>query len=265
MGLGKQVRLNRLFAHPTGRLLSVAFDHFIGYNTGMSVGFSAVAATLQKLAQGMPDAITLHKGLAATAWQPYAGRIPLILQSILCRADDTAFAQIVTPLEAVRLGADAIAAAAFLRGDTEAAHLHTLAAIVEQAAFYDLPVVAHVYPRVFGEKGVSISTRPEDIAWVVRCAVEVGVDIVKAPYCGDIAAFRQIVSNCPVPLVAAGGPQVGNLEDALREVAGAVAAGSKGAVVGRNIWGHCDIQGALAAYQAVVHDNVPPEQAAALA
>ena len=31
MNLGKLIRLNRLFAHPSNRLCSVAVDHFIGY------------------------------------------------------------------------------------------------------------------------------------------------------------------------------------------------------------------------------------------
>jgi len=31
MGLGTQIRLRRLFAHPSGRLFGIAVDHFIGY------------------------------------------------------------------------------------------------------------------------------------------------------------------------------------------------------------------------------------------
>ena len=34
-----------------------------------------------------------------------------------------------------------------------------------------------------------------------------GVDVVKTPYCGEVQAHRQIVADCPVPLVAAGGPR----------------------------------------------------------
>ena len=31
VALGKQIRLNRLFSHPCGRLCSIAVDHFAGY------------------------------------------------------------------------------------------------------------------------------------------------------------------------------------------------------------------------------------------
>ena len=35
MNIGKRIRLNRIFAHPSGRLCSVAVDHFIGYGQGL--------------------------------------------------------------------------------------------------------------------------------------------------------------------------------------------------------------------------------------
>ena len=35
MNIGKLVRMNRLFSHPSGRLCSVAVDHFIGYGAGL--------------------------------------------------------------------------------------------------------------------------------------------------------------------------------------------------------------------------------------
>ena len=31
MAVGKKIRLNRIFSHPSGRFLSVAVDHFIAY------------------------------------------------------------------------------------------------------------------------------------------------------------------------------------------------------------------------------------------
>ena len=134
--------------------------------------------------------MTMHKGIAASAWQPYAGRIPLIVQSTLARPDDAAREQIAEPMDAVRLGADGFAVAAFVRGATEADYLRTVADCVRQAAAFEMPVICHVYPR---DPSGKISFTPEDIAWAVRCAVEVGVDVVKTPYCGDVQAYR---ANC---------------------------------------------------------------------
>lgn len=258
MNIGKLVRLNRLFSHASGRLCSVAVDHFIGYAEGLPAGLREIESTLAAVAAARPDAVTMHKGIAAAAWAPHAGRVPLILQSTIARPDDSACEQIATPEDAVRLGADAFAVAAFVRGATEAAHLRTVADCVRQASAFEIPVIVHIYPRTPDH---AISFQPEDIAWAVRCAVEVGVDVVKTPYCGDVGAHRQIVSHCPLPVVAAGGPRAQTLESALGMMAEVVQSGARGATIGRNAWGFADITAAVRAFKAVMHDGLGARQA----
>ena len=100
-----------------------------------------------------------------------------------------------------------------------------------------------------------------DIAWAVRCAVEVGADVVKTPYCGDVQAHAQIVADCPVPVVAAGGPKMDNLASALAMMVEVVQSGARGATIGRNIWGFPQITAAVQAFKAVIHDGLAPEDA----
>jgi fructose-bisphosphate aldolase, class I len=258
MNLGKLVRLNRIFGHASGKLCSVAVDHFIGYGEGLPPGLRRIATTLAAIAAGRPDAVTMHKGIAASVWAPYAGRIPLILQSTLARPDDSACEQIATPADAMRLGADGFAVAAFVRGRSEAAYLRTVADCVREAAEFEMPVICHVYPRDPNNK---VSFAPEDIAWAVRCAVEVGVDVVKTPYCGDVQAFGQIVADCPLPVVAAGGPKANSLHAALDMAAQVMRSGARGATIGRNIWGFDAIEAAVSAFKAVIHDGKSPDEA----
>jgi fructose-bisphosphate aldolase, class I len=260
MNTGKLTRLNRLFADPSGRLCSVAVDHFIGYGAGLPSGLRHIQATLAAIVAGRPDAVTMHKGIAASAWAAYAGRLPMILQSTTARPDDTACEQVATPEDAVRLGADGFAVAAFIRGDTEAAHLRTVAQCVREAAHYEMPVICHIYPRNLPGPG-TVSYAPEDIAWAVRCAVEVGADVVKTPYCGDVQAYTQIVADCPVPLVAAGGPQSSTLQAALAMMCEVVQSGARGATIGRNIWGVPQITEAVLAFKAVIHDGLGAQEA----
>ena len=52
MGLGKQNRLNRLFAHPSRRLCSVAVDHFIGYQEGLPAGLRDLPAAIDAIVAG---------------------------------------------------------------------------------------------------------------------------------------------------------------------------------------------------------------------
>jgi class I fructose-bisphosphate aldolase len=262
MNTGKLVRMNRIFSHPSKRLCSVAVDHFMGYGQGLPAGLRHIATTLAALVAAQPDAVTMHKGIAASAWEPYAGRIPFILQSSAIRADDSAREQIAEPAEAVRLGADGFAVAAFVRGDTEGHYVRVVADCVRQAAAFEMPVICHIYPR---NADGTISFEPEDIAWAVRCAVEVGVDVVKTPYCGDVAAYAQIIADCPVPLVAAGGPKADSLRAALEMAAQVMRAGARGATIGRNIWGFEQIAAAVHAFKAVIHDGKNAEEALQLA
>ncbi len=264
MNIGKLIRLNRLFAHPSGRICSVAIDHFIGYGRELPGGLRHLARTLDQIVQGGPDAVTMHRGIAAQAWHPYAGKVPLILQSSMMRADDLACEVIASVEDAVRLGADAYAIAAFIRGDTEAAHLRLVAEAVHEAARFDMPVICHIYPREFTH-GPEVSYTPENIAWAAHCAVEVGADVVKTPYCGDVASFAQIVSDCPVPLVAAGGPKAATLEAALIMMDEVVRSGARGATIGRNIWGFKQVTASLLAFKAVIHDGKSPVEALSIA
>lgn len=266
MGLGKTIRLARLFNHPSGRFCSVAVDHFIGYQAGMPDGLRDLPSIIATLAAAAPDAITMHRGVASGCWPRHAGKVPLILQSVLGRPDDSADEHIATPDDAVRLGADGFATCAFVRGGTEAAHLRRVAECVREAERSDIPVVVHTYPRRFpANAAAEISYAPDDIAWAVRCAIECGVDIVKVPYCGDVAAYAQIVRECPVPIVAAGGPKAGTLHDALAMAGEVVKAGARGMTIGRNIWGFSDPAAALRAFKAVIHDGAAPGAAATLA
>ena len=263
MNLGKLVRLNRIFSHPSGRLCSVAADHFFGYGEGLPPGLRQIKATLASLVAGRPDAVTLHKGVAASAWTPYAGVVPLIVQSTAMQPKSLEREQLATPEDAVRLGADAIAIAAFIGGDGDAATLRQLADCVRQAARYDIPVICHIYPRDL--QAGKIVFYPEAIAFAVRCAVETGVDVVKTPYCGEVKAYAEIVADCPMPLVAAGGPKCDSLKAALGLMGQVVQSGARGATIGRNIWGFGRIVAALTAFKAVLHDGKNPDEALKIA
>ena len=142
--------------------------------------------------------------------------------------------------------------------------MRRIAACVRAAARFELPVISHVYPR--DENDLSrILHAPEDVAWVVRTAVELGVDVVKAPYCGDVEAQAQIVAECPIPLVAAGGPKKDTLEGALEMMVDVVRSGAQGATIGRNVWSFPQVTEAVLAFKAVIHDNKSPQEAMIMA
>jgi len=260
MDLAKKIRLNRIFAHPSGRLCSVAVDHFVGYQHGLPAGLVNVPQTIARLVEGKPDAVTMLKGMAKSAWEPFAGRVPLIVQSVCFTADDAVIENLARPEEVLRLGADAIAVSLGVRGPNEGRFLRILAQMVEEADRIGLPVMAHIYPRDF-TAGARIVFDPENIQWAVRCGIECGADVIKVPFTGDAASYRDIVSACPVPLVAAGGPRCETLNEALILASKVVESGARGATIGRNIWGTPDPTRALIAFRCVIHDGLTPEAA----
>ena len=264
MNVGKLTRLNRIFSHPSGRLCSIAVDHFIGYAEGLPDGLRPIQQTLAAIVAAQPDAVTMHRGIVTGAWPPFAGQVALIVQSSLVRPDETAFEQMVAPEEAVRLGADAIAVVAYVRGKTEAKYLRAVSDCVREAARFEMPVICHIYARDPADIS-RISFVPEDIAWAVRCALETGVDVIKVPYCGDVQAYAQIIANCPVPVVAAGGPKQETLGAALEMIAEVVQSGARGATIGRNVWGFAQITKAVLAFKAVIHTGKTPPEALQIA
>jgi fructose-bisphosphate aldolase, class I len=264
MDLAKLVRLNRIFSHPSQRLCSVAVDHFIGYQKGLPRGLENLPEALKKIAAGRPDAVTLLKGIAKSGWAPYAGRIPMIIQSVCFTADDSVIENVTRPEEVLRLGADAIAVSLGVRGPNEGKFLDILCRMVAEADRIGLPVIAHIYPRDFS-KGAAVVHDPENIMWAVRCGIECGADVIKVPFTGDAASYGDIVRSSPVPVVAAGGPRCESLLSALELMAKVVESGARGATIGRNVWGDPDPTRALTAFRAVLHDGLTPAAAMAKA
>ena len=261
MNTGKITRLKRIFAHSSGRLCSVAVDHFVGYQDGIPPGLRDMPATLKALVKARPDAITMQVGMARTAWRDFAGVVPLILQASMVRVDDSSMAQAASPEDAVRLAADAYAIACFVRGPTEWRYLQAAAQAVREAERWEMPVIGHFYPRSYAGGAPRVSYTPDDIAWAARCAAELGVDVIKVPYCGDLDAFAEIVRTSPVRVVAAGGPKTADLRAALAMIAEVVKSGAAGATVGRNIWGFDNVTANVKAFKAVVHDGMSAEDA----
>ena len=264
MNIGKHIRLNRIFSHPSDRLCSVAVDHSIGYGKLLpGGGLSNLAAALARIVPGQPSAITMCKGPAMHCWSPYAGQIPLIIQSGCFTADDRVIESVTTPEECVRLGADAIAIAIGIFGPNEGRFLKMLNEGVAAAARYELPVIAHIYPRDFSGPVPKIVFDPEGIMWAARMGIEAGVDVIKVGYTGDVASFRQVVESSPVPVVAAGGPRAKNLRAALTAMSEVVQAGGSGATIGRNVWGVSKTAEALRAFKGVLLEGQTVEAALA--
>jgi class I fructose-bisphosphate aldolase len=182
-----------------------------------------------------------------------------------CFTPDDRITEILGSIEGiVRLGADAVAMAIGVRGNKEGYYLRALSDTVTKAERFGLPVVAHIYPRSYDDTPTIVADAA-NIAWAVRCGIECGADVIKVAYPGDPDAFTEIITSCPVPVVAAGGPRTDTFEQALIQADSIISCGAKGLTVGRNVWApDRDTIAAISAYKAVVHDRVPAYKAIAM-
>ena len=237
-------------------------DHFIGYGPLLpGGGLANLPQALAQIAAGNPSAVTMSKGVALNCWMPYAGKIPLIVQAGCFTADDRVIECVTDPEECVRLGADAIAMAIGVFGPNEGRFIKMLMETVRQAAAFDLPVIAHIYPRDFSGPTPRIVCDPEGILRAARVGIEAGADVIKVGYTGDVASYRKVVESSPVPVVAAGGPRAANLREALRLMSEVVASGASGATIGRNVWGVKPVDAAVRAFKKVILEGAAVDDA----
>jgi class I fructose-bisphosphate aldolase len=250
--LGKLARLNRLRNTNSGRIFTVALDHAPSY--GVLPGLENIRAVLDDVACGKPDAIMLMKGTASYCFQPYAGRIPLILKcSTLSTWHPERDVRVSSVEDAVCLGADAIAMAVTFGSTHQPEILANLAALVQEAERAGMPVIAHAYPNgefVPSDERFSVT----QVGYAARLVMEVGVDIVKTFYTGATETFAQVVNSAaPALVVAAGGPRLETENDAFQMACDVVKAGAAGITFGRNIWQSSDTPNMIRAMNHIVH------------
>jgi DhnA family fructose-bisphosphate aldolase class Ia len=144
--------------------------------------------------------------------------------------------------DALRNGADAVAAHVNLSDDTEPIMLSNLGRLSEECRQADVPLFVLSYPRRQDEDGdenyaslraSSVVDYTALVAHCARVAVEVGADVVKVPYTGSAESFAEVVAAAMgTPVVVSGGAPVED-EGAIAVAAEAVRAGAAGVAYGR--------------------------------
>jgi DhnA family fructose-bisphosphate aldolase class Ia len=252
--LGKQVHLNRLQNPDSGRILTIALDHAPSY--GVLDGLQDIRSVTEGVAAGQPDAIMLMKGTAERCFQPYAGRIALIMKSSSLSPFHPEHDVWVSQVEdALRLGADAIAMALTVGSAQQPYLLANVAGLVREAERVGLPAIIHAYPN--GEL-VPPDERfsAKQVGYAARLVMELGVDIVKTFYTGSAESFAQVVEMAaPALVVAAGGPRLETDADVLQMAFNVREAGAAGLTFGRNVWQSRQPASMVGALAHILHQN----------
>jgi len=165
---------------------------------------------------------------------------------------------VTTVEEAIKVGADAVSVHINVGAEDEAEMLQGLGYVARMCDEWGIPLLAMTYPR--GPK-VASEHDVEYVKHAARIGAELGADIVKTSYTGDMESFKEVVNGCPVPIVIAGGPQMNTEKELLEMVYDSLQAGGKGVAIGRNVFQSEDPIRLVARISKIVHHGMTADEA----
>ncbi len=252
---GKQRRLKRIF-QSDDRTVIVPMDH--GVTIGPCKGIENMQTTINALVSGRADAVLVHKGIAKRVVAENTGLIVMLSGASNLNPNPNGKTQVCTVQEAVRLGADAVSVHVNVGAEDEEKMLATLGSVANECDLFGMPLLAMMYPR--GPR-IANEHAPDVVAHAARLGAELGADIIKTNYTGNIDTFKVVVECCPIPVVIAGGPKAKTAKDILQMTADAIAAGAAGLSIGRNVFQYESQTAMVKALSAIVHHNASMEAA----
>jgi predicted phospho-2-dehydro-3-deoxyheptonate aldolase len=255
MNEGKTRRLKRIMQQDNHTVI-VPMDH--GVTVGPIQGIENMQKITDKLVAGKADAILVHKGIAKRIDTGSAGLIVMLSGASNLSPNPNAKAQVCSVQEAIRIGADAVSVHINVGAQDEDKMLQTLGKVAEECEFFGLPLLAMMYPR--GPK-IASEHAPEVVAHAARIGAELGADIIKTNYTGNIDTFKVVTESCPVPVVIAGGPKCKSLIDVLQTTFDALQGGAAGLSIGRNVFQCEDPTKITKALSSIVHQGATVAQA----
>lgn len=262
MLLGKKVRMERFFNRHTGRSIIVPMDH--GVTVGPIEGLTDMRFAVNQVAEGGADAVLMHKGLVRCSHRGSGRDVGLIVHLSAstalspCANTKTLVGNVE---EAIRLGADAVSVHVNIGDQDEKRMLADLGMVARSADEWGMPLIAMLYAR--GPK-VENEYDPAVVAHCARVGVELGADVVKVCYTGDIESFSRVVDSCCVPVIIAGGPKMDSNKALLQMVHDSLRAGGGGLSLGRNVFQHSYPQKLMKALRGLVHEDWDVDQALAV-
>lgn len=186
--------------------------------------------------EGKYNAVAVQAGIAKHYYTEKHHDIPLVIKlngkTKFDNEDPKSFQH--TSVEyAIRLGAKAVGYTIYLGSSHEQEMFREFAAICEEAHNYGIKAICWMYPR-----GPSIKNDLDTdvLAYAARIASELGADVVKLKFNGDVEAMKWVVKCAGrTKVVFAGGSKISEKEF-LELSKKMVEAGAQGLAVGRNVW-----------------------------
>ena len=271
--LGTQIRLSRIIHPKTRRGFCVAFDHAL--QLGACKGLEQPDQSLDQMAEAGVDAVILPLG---SALHHGARLVRNGGPALILRLDQTTMWREGSPLayadghtrlvasvnDAIALGADAVITYLFVGHNDPA---------LESASFRDNAAVnaaaraagmVHIVETMGARRALATDVHDGDFVGLhSRIGAELGADLIKTDWPGDVTALRRIVDDVPVPVMIAGGPRNGSDYSTLALVDQVMQAGAAGVLFGRAIFQAAEPLAVMKACRTIIHDRVSIAEAVA--
>ena len=253
-------RLNRLFA-ADGRCFDVAVDHGLFGEGTFLAGIETMEWAIATLVEAGPDAIQLSPGQA-----PYLQRIQGPQKPALVLRTDVAnvygaesprhlFSELVAGAVELALRLDAACVVCNLLQLPDQPELfrqcvHNVSALRAACDPVGMPLM--VEPLVM-KSGYAVDGDADKIVGIVRQAVELGADIIKADPTDALEDYHRVVeAGGGAPVLVRGGGRIPD-EEVFARTRALMVQGAAGIVYGRNVIQHEDPAGMTRKLMDIVH------------
>ncbi|WP_152267228.1 class I fructose-bisphosphate aldolase [Agriterribacter humi] len=247
----KSFRLNRLFNPVSKKCFDVAVDHGFFNEYQFLEGIENIRSAIEMVVQASPDAIQLTAGQAKYLQQiPGKQKPALVLRTDVANVYGASlttgsFSKMIeqAALQAVRLDAACMCINLFsIPGAPEVTGqcIDNIIRLKLESEHYQVPLM--IEPLVFrpnsDKGGYMVDGDIKKIISLVRQAVELGADIIKADPCTNVEAYHQVIEVAgDIPVLVRGGGKTAD-EEIIKRTAMLMQQGASGIVYGRNIIQH---------------------------
>ena len=256
-------RLKKLL--PGGKAVWIPVDHGA---SGYPVSGLKNMAELYSQLSPVVDAVVAQKGVVSY-YSAFKGTELIAHLSVSTEhggSRSTDKVLVGTVAEAISRGAIAVSVQINVGSPFEAEMIERMGEISTQCHELGVPLLGMMYAR-----GKNLQVEGDStggVAHAVRLGWELGCDVVKTSWTGDMKSFAIVTSSVPIPVLIAGGENGDgsnkNVIDLLNIVEQSILAGGAGVCMGRQVFAHPNPAGIAAAIRAVVHEKMNPGKAAGL-
>ena len=266
-------RMNRLLADD-GHCFDVAIDHGFFNERSFLDNIEDMKRVIGTIIEANPDAVQLSPGLAPLLQEiPGKAKPSLVLRTDVANIygkslPNYSFSKLIEDAveQALLLDAACVVVNLFLLPDQPELHAHCIENICHlkpRCNCYGMPLMIEPLVMQPNSKsgGYMVDGDLDKILPLVRQAVELGADLIKADPCDDVSEYHKVIEIASGrPVLVRGGGKTSD-EEIVTRTYQLMHQGAAGIVYGRNVIQHEHPAKMTRALMALVHDEATPEQA----